>query len=145
MTECCRHYPNATENMTNAALIARLKAEGGSRALSDRVLLALGWKTGLGTHVDRDKWHPPPDSLHLGVGIWRPDPTRDLQAAVALVPSKWGWSIEGTGGGLIYRKEKVEGEHGHPILAETDGGRPPPIGMCILILNAMETESAGDG
>ena len=123
--------------MTNAPLISRLvEAKEGSRELSDKVLRAVGFSE------DRDRngnyyWSHGARKYYYEE---RPDPTRSLDDAVDLVPEKWGWSIEGTGGGLIYRKEKIRGEHGHPILAEIDGGRPPPIGMCILLLKAMETE-----
>jgi hypothetical protein len=121
--------------MTNAALITRLsEAKEGSRELSDEVLLALGYK------LVREN-----DGLQLNkdgrIFSIRLDPTCNLQDTVNLVPSKWGWSIEDTGVGLIYLKKKIPGEHGHLILGEIDGGRrSPPIGMCIAILKAMETE-----
>ena len=117
---------------SHAALIAELEsAQEGSRALSDEVLLALGWK--------REQVSLSPPGLHswkMPDGTWAeglPDPTRDLQDIVDLVPERWGWSISDTGSGLIYQKDKIPGEYGHPILADIDGGRPPPIGMCIAI------------
>ena len=132
---------------SHAALIAELvteleQANEGDRELSDQVLRALGWKLkqlslsppGMhGWQAPDGKWPGDP-----------PDPTRSLDDAVDLVPEGMGWSIEDTGYGLIYRKAKIEGEAGHPILAETNGygGIAPSIGICILILKAVE---AGDG
>ena len=128
---------------SHAGLIAKLEqSPKGSRELSDAVLVAVrpnlwGWLIcpQLGDVLEGKSLRKPTADM--------PDPTRDLQDAVDLVPSKWGWSIEDTGGGLVYLKKKIPGEHGHLILAEIDGGRrSPPIGMCIAILKAMET---GDG
>ena len=124
---------------SHAALIARLeKSEEGSRALSKGVLRALGYRI----TADGKGWMAE-DGSRISQ---KSDPSRNLQDAVDLVPSKWGWSIEDTGGGLVYLKKKIPGEHGHLILAEIDGGRrSPPLGMCIAVLKAVGAEGENRG
>lgn len=124
---------------SHTALIEKLEqAQEGSRDLDAKFHLAMGKIS----FIPEDFGHA---DCHI-CEAWEDMPhyTTNLQAAVDLVPEGWGWSIEDTGYGLIYRKEKIEGEAGHPIIAETNGhgGITPSIGICILILKAVE---AGDG
>lgn len=70
-------------------LIQRLADGPGSRELSDEVLLACGW--------ERQKhgpmyfrWHSPNGRGFEGTDIqYRPDPTRSVDDALALVPEGW--------------------------------------------------------
>ncbi len=129
--------------MNNAALLAELEqAKEGSRALSDKVLTALGWKTGIGTHADFTKFHAPDGSPPSRD---RPDPSRNLQDIVDLVPEGLGWSL---GPGLTKRHlaivakpewffDSSKGMSMDPCEADS-----PALSLCIAILRAME--SAGD-
>ena len=126
--------------MTNAALIARLeKAEEGSRALSDEVLVALGWTRSSKATVaytsggDRrvDGWGDPS-------GVWyglsansRPDPTENLQDTVDLVPDGHPWTLDSIG---IVEMGTTTGKPVEGIATTL------AVAMCIAILRAMETE-----
>jgi hypothetical protein len=63
-------------------------AEAGSRELSDRVLLALGWM--------KDDYAPwlRPDGVYLNPRNGGCNPTEDLNACVALVPEGWAWLVQ---------------------------------------------------
>ncbi len=72
--------------MTNAALVAKLEqAQEGSRALSDEVLLALGWTTQPGWD-EGTNWISPEGNEHGDSADSRPDPTCSQGDAVDVVP-----------------------------------------------------------
>ena len=72
---------------TMTDLLSRLQqASEGSRELSDEMLLACGWKIGEGSwFIDPSGSKFLPDD--------RPDPTRSLDDAVALVPEGWNRKV----------------------------------------------------
>ncbi len=78
---------------SHAALISELEAaEEGSRKLSDEVLLALGWRIG----EPRRAWAPNRE-FHFSDQI--PDPSRNLQDGVNLVPERVSASATKHGNG----------------------------------------------
>jgi len=113
--------------MTNAALIAKLeKAEEGSRALSDAMLTAC------------DAWE------RTAVGEIFPDPTRNLQDAVDLVPERWGWLVEvwqraESWAQIVQRPKNSVKPSG---IFEGAEAKSPALALSIAILKAVE---AGDG
>ena len=128
--------------VTNTALIAKLeKAPEGSRALSDEVLLALGW-----TQYRMPNWKAgrlawkKPDGR--GAGPEAADPTRNLQDVVDLVPEGWFWRVG------VYSNRRPSA-----IITKADGVPPtkwsyapdaatPTLALCIAILRAMEAADA---
>lgn len=132
--------------MTNVALISKLeKAKEGSRAMSDGVLLVLGW-----TQSKPDHWKIGELAWKIPQGEWAgqpPDPTRDLQDAVDLVPEGWivadlrqrinppvwHWYCA-----LSYLTAKFES---FDIRPDTEAPTPA-LALSIAILKALE---AGDG
>jgi len=125
--------------MTNAALIARLvEAKEGSRALSDEVLVALGM-TGKGT-LRRKDWDAT-GKTHIYVG--RYDPTGNLQDAVDLVPTGYGYVV--SDGDWSTARASVAWKNTSVAFASPkfDVRAPTPaLALSIAILKAME---AGDG
>ncbi len=118
--------------MTTAPLISRLvEAKEGSRALSDEVLEALGYKM----FQDWNGWGwIAPDGTKHSPGL-RFDPTRSLDDAVELVPEGWFWSVSDIGEAWI-------GTHlgpNQPIKYEGKGATPA-LALVMAILKAMETE-----
>lgn len=110
-------------------LITRLEqAKEGSRELSDEVLLALGWKTGIGTHADFTKFHAPDGSP---ASRDRPDPTTNLQDAVDLVPERHPWTLDSIG---IVEMGSTTGKPVEGI------ARTLALAMCIAILKVQEAE-----
>ncbi len=108
---------------SHAALIAELEqAQEGSWQLSDEVLLALGWKIG----KPRRAWAPNRD-FYFGNQI--PDPTRNLQDAVDLVPEGHPWTLDSIG---IVEMGTTTGKPVEGIAATR------AIAMCIAILRTME-------
>ncbi|KKK62212.1 hypothetical protein LCGC14_3006570, partial [marine sediment metagenome] len=117
---------------SNAVLIAELEqAKEGSRALSDRVLLALGYSLKTRTL----EWYTPAGVVIGHNSDWsrRPDPSRNLQCAVDLVPEGHPWTLDSIG---IVEMGTTTGKPVEGIAATR------AIAMCIAILKAME---AGDG
>lgn len=127
--------------MTNA-LIEELQAGPGSRELSDRVLLALGWRKVLRDAADDDpNQHPvtilfSPENQGYGVntnyhwtGRQRPDPSRNLQDAVDLVPEGMLFAVGLSEDGPYCQWEV----HNHC----DDGLAPTPaLAICIAIIKA---------
>ena len=118
--------------MTNAPLISRLEeAKEGSRELSNMILLALGWRERGGRARFLTHFAVSPDGAEIPWGD-HPDPSRNLQAAVDLVPEGLPWDMESAG--------IVEmGTDNGPVegIAAT-----PALALCVAIIKAME---AGDG
>ena len=126
-----------------AALIAALeRAEEGSRELSDEVLLALGWGTRL--EFTREVWVAPSgnSSKH------RPHPTRNLQAAVDLVPEGWGWAAaeldQGEPSAVLTNREpqlKPGTFDANPDKKDfRSKAATPALALVIAILKAVETK-----
>ena len=121
--------------MTNAALIAKLEsAKEGSRELSDEVLMALGWQRRPIQITGVYEWYRTGGDHYIGVV--RPDPSRNLQDAVDLIPGKAHWAASYPVGEaeLVYG-----GPNGRLVTADA---ATAPLAMCIAILKAVE---AGDG
>lgn len=131
--------------MTNAALIAKLEsAKEGSRALSDEVLEALGYK------VMREwngwRWLKPG-----GNRVQTFDPTRNLQDAVDLVPEGTSWSVEferensfphleGRGWTETTRYMGVLENRVEPQFPYEEFGATPALALVIAILKAVEAK-----
>lgn len=144
-------------------LIARLEAAPeGSRELSDECLLAVGWRVerpedcgtrdqtgdcyGCGSKppggdkcaVPRSgwKWISPARVPLYGK---RPDPSRNVQDVIDwMVPEGCGWSISDDGEGLIYKREKTEGQAGYPVIGECAGDTTPALALSAAGLRAHE-------
>lgn len=117
------------------------RATEGSREISDGVLLVCGWK-----HRQSDfseVWEAPDgkrydyeDSPGLKVRPFpdRPDPSRNLQDAVSLVPEGREWSVtylwEGRCGATC-------GRYHADFKGET-----PALALCIAIIKASKAEAA---
>jgi hypothetical protein len=72
----------------NTALIAEMEAaEKGSRELSDRVLLALGYAFVPSKNV----WRRPGDDMDYGGWL---DPSESIDDALAMLPEGWRWRLE---------------------------------------------------
>ena len=112
--------------MTTPTLIARLEeAPHGTRELSDEVLVACD--------CSQDK----------GRGFF-PDPTRNLQDGVDLVPEGWLWRLDGTN--PTYPEADLWGPNWRTEREQeyiSCGAATPALALVIAILKAME--SAGDG
>ena len=112
---------------SHAALIARLvETKEGTRELSDEVLVALGWRIG----KPRRAWAPNRD-FYFDDQV--PDPTRNLQDIVDLVPEGHPWTLDSIG---IVEMGTTTGKPVEGIAATR------ALAMCIAILKAVE---AGDG
>lgn len=127
--------------MTN--LIKRLQdASGGSRGLSDEVLVALGyWKASEDAPGYPDGtltvWHKPNGEV---IRTIRPNPTVSLDDVVAMVPE--GWSI---GLDVWTGMDKLNHAYcslSHPIdediVAHSKMKTTPALALCIAILKAKE-------
>ena len=99
---------------SHAALISELEAaKEGTRALSDKVLVALGQLS------ESHKLMPD-----------RPDPTRDLQDIADLVPEDMKWGVDST-----------EAWVGQGDDEDAWGNaKTPALSLCIALLKAMEAE-----
>ena len=107
-------------------------APSGSRELSDRVLLACGWRRqrpmeGAVSWV----WFRPDGEKHNGKS---PDPTRNLQDAVDwVVPEGVEWRVQMALG------TKSQPEIGFAIVGECGRtGSTPALALCIAALRAKE-------
>ena len=134
-------------------LIAELEsAKEGSRELSDRVLLACGWryekiKRGIGFSGKpklEDAWLDPTRVPWTGaVKSKRPSPTESLDDAVAVVPEGWEWGI---GSGWSHKSAA------RPPIAQlvyldmstgkqttiTENGNTPVLALCIAALKTRD-------
>ncbi len=117
---------------SHAALIKRLEeAKEGSRELSDEVLVALGWRIG----KPRRAWAPNRD-FYFDDQV--PDPSRNLQDAVDLVPEGWA------GGGRLvgeppYAMELLNTNEDESGFVNSSANTPAPaLALCIAILRTME-------
>lgn len=140
--------------MTNAALIARLvKAKEGTRALSDEVLLALGW-----TKSKPDPWKIGELAWKKPNGQWAgmpPHPTSSLDDTVDLVPEGWDWDLTSRNIAIIcsdwnddeakvfWSQEQSRGKIGFSQSIGTVA--TPAIALSICILKSLETESGTGG
>ena len=131
--------------VTNAALIAKLAAaKEPSRALSDEVLKALGYK------VMRDwngwRWLKPGGNL-----VQTFDPTGNLQDIAELVPEGYRWSVfYHPDKGIAAEVYAVEETEPHAVDANKFGqvnGLRGNVATALsaALLKTMETEGAGDG
>ena len=118
--------------MTNAALISELvDAKEPSRALSDEVLLALGWTCRNGRWC-RD-WDAPGKPY---LRARRYHPTGNLKDIADLVPEGEWWSLSVN----LDDREICEAEVGG-CSGDNQGLAPTPaLALSISILKAMETE-----
>ena len=127
-------------------------APEGSRELSNKVLLACGWRRGVAFH------HAlfPPD--HPGEsGDWddyeteyynrhdrnlaAPDCTVRLDAALTLVPEGWGWDlVQGTANSIgIPRAHVWSGKKGDHRMIEGNAATPA-LALCIAALKARQAD-----
>ena len=113
--------------MTTPTLLSRLEqAKEGTRELSDEVLLALGWRIG----EPRRAWAP---NREFYFSDQIPDPSRNLQDGVDLVPEGHPWTLDSIG---IVEMGTTTGK---PV----EGIAPTlALALVIAIIKAMET---GDG
>ena len=117
--------------MTNAALITELeKAEEGTRALSDEVLLLSGWS--VESQLSGHMWVTP-DGGYLERDLDRPHPTGNLQDAVNLVPEGEWWSLCVN----LDDREICEAEVGGCSGDNQGLAATPALALCICILKAM--------
>ena len=117
------------------SLIAKLSdATEGSREMSDAVLLATGWtRRKFGA---LNCWAHPDGSECFNRD--RPDPTRDLTAAVSLIPEGWGWRIQNYGGDKIGLAALMKpGTH----IADYEQGATPELALTIAALRAREVNT----
>ena len=124
--------------MTNPDLIARLsEAKEGSRELSDEVLVALGWMEQnaviLQSPDGTQSWFDEPD---------RPDPTRNLQDVVDLVPGGYSRAVDATMPELgiavdVYPPDSLDAQ-GNVHNKFRGDHRDERIATAIAILKAME-------
>ena len=117
--------------MTNAALISELEAaKEGSRALSDKVLLARGFtRQAVKNQPNSWMWFKP-DGRQLGaLGVQRPHPTGNLQDIADLVPEDMKWGVD-----------SLEAWVGQGDDEDTWGNaKTPALSLSIALLKAMET------
>ena len=118
-------------------------ATEGSRELSDRVLLALGWQNpmedvGLDDHdemIQSEYWYPPDMSGGAYSPNTQPDPTRSVDAALALVPEDCPWTLKGN-------KENGGFAELHiPGLLTIEVASTPALALTIACLKAKEATS----
>jgi len=106
-------------------LITRLgSAAEGSRELSDEVLRAMGW---------RNTWPMKSDG-------GKPDPTRSVDDALALVPDGWhtGSAFErGSRGRWLWVLGRGGGDHRDDT---TGRGDTPALALCAALLRMKENE-----
>lgn len=120
--------------MSDDSLMSRLRdAAEGSRELSDEVLLALGWKRA-------PSWRSP-DGKVFPHAI--PNPTVSLDDAVALVGTKYQWTIEEGLAWLHWLDDSPDG------VAEAQGyvrvgEHRTPRAICIALLIASEERKVED-
>jgi len=116
-------------------------AQEGSRELSDAMLEELGWRQDHDadpTWYERTLWRKPDGSLHLEPD---PDPTRNLQDAVDLVPDGWGWQIQDEGFAIIFHPDnRIDGEGDQHCQAAT-----PCLALCAAIVRAKKQRGKNDG
>lgn len=109
-------------------LIAALEAGPGSRELSDRVLVAVGYRK-----TSCYGWTRPDGSWPENPSL---DPSRNLQDAVDVVPAFMGWDIEKEN-----ESEFMAGvSNGQPELGPLCNGwasaPTPALALCIAILRS---------
>ncbi len=113
-------------------LIAELEAAPeGSRELSDKVLLAIGW---IGQSAASQQagiliphWKSP-DGRDVPSGL-RPSPTESLDAALTLVPEGYGFAMYAVSGGQYEATVQSGGSCIKPSL---------PLALCIASLRARQ-------
>lgn len=122
-------------------LIKQLEeAEEGSVKLDECVLLAIGWRR------EWQDWFPPGEENRLVSQGALPQPTRSIDAALALVPDAWQgiWvGEEWTGPHKTPERTKGiaslrRGLHSY-VVAEAEA-KTPALALCIAALRARETE-----
>lgn len=115
----------------NADLITALERGPGSRELSDQVLLAQGFELDY-VLIDILTFRSPNKLLGWQPGSKRPDPTRNLQDAVDLVPAGWGWGKNVHEGRMyVLRTDDIL------FAGEQDD---PRLSLCIALLRAAQTK-----
>jgi hypothetical protein len=132
----------------NTALIAELEAaEKGSRELSDRVLLALGWVTfreyGFIWWGKNKRSSGPEDD--------RPSPSESLDDVLAMVPEGWQWTGSNrapkphAGRAYIHNRElhfTGLGAAPNPAYRGFEAtAATPALALCIVILQAKEADN----
>ncbi len=128
-------------------LLSQLEAATeGSRKLSDEMLLAHGWRP---YEVGRFMgpiyyWHGP-----NGESVSeerRPDPSRNLQDAVSLVPEGSGWSVEVDIHEASARIAVPFEDHGQRFISSDQtfrsDAKTPSLALCIAIIKAHESKGS---
>jgi hypothetical protein len=106
-------------------------AEAGSRELSDRVLLALGWM--------KDDYAPwlRPDGVYLNPRNGGCNPTEDLNACVALVPESYAVGLEidmeGNATARLRAPWDLSPFKGHSLAT-------PALAFCAALVRAKQSE-----
>ena len=112
-------------------LLKDLEAGPPSRELSDRVLLACGWR-----ETEHGGWYPPGGSIARQN---RPDPTRNLQDAVDwVVPEGWRWGRDQTGFVFVIQETWPETQDGPITFGCGNEATPVTNALCIAALRARE-------
>ncbi len=131
--------------MTNSLLQRLHAAPSGSRALSDEVLLALGW-----THTDKGQetwWSAPEPRLYDGAmcrPIYedeaRPHPSFSVDDALSLVPEGWVWTLEEDSAWLRCLADNDEGVAEYQGGLNGRGGKCTALALCIALIQAHEAK-----
>lgn len=129
-------------------VIAELEAATeGSRELSDRVAVAIGWKQTVhgdearGYFVPRYLTWTSPDGAQQPPGEWwPPSVTQSLDAALSLVPEGWGWDVMHDSVAAV-RPPDSEGDDELAIWGLTPNGTPA-LALCIAALRARQAGGA---
>jgi len=111
------------------------QATKGSRELSDRVLVAMGWQIRTDYANDEQPTYWWPDGI-MYEGFHHPDPTRSVDHVLALVPEGWhlshAWKNDEQAG---FNLTKQLGIHANALAATL------PLAGCIAILEAQEADN----
>lgn len=130
-----------TMDERRAAVVAELLAElraapAGTRELSNRVLVALGWDCG-GLHKCLLYWHNAPTGHSFEDGE-QPDPSCSIDDIVALFPPTFLPSFypgQCDDGSLVYVGQAIQGDDpaapDAPAVAAT-----PALALCVALLEA---------
>lgn len=116
-----------------ADLITDLERGPGSRELSDQVLMALGAVTREYYEGFKTPWFYYDKKGHMIYEDKRPDPTRNLQDAVNLVPNDLHLECYADGDFWVYACE------GHPV-GYGSNNEQDACGLCIALLRAAQTK-----
>ena len=126
-------YNRRQRSMTDSTLKADLAAaKEGSRELSDRVLLAFGWYVAEETNTFPRMWMQGNEGqIALTEDEPRPDPTRSIDDAAALMPEGKRFKVGRDDDGIGYASV------GGPRIYES---KTPALAICLAALEAREIE-----